>query len=134
MIRVDKERGILVVRKGSVVTKNLKFDGRVIAGMNCSFLGSIEAEEIRLSRGCVVAGYMKCRRAVIGARSEFNVIQAEDVIVLRGCKGGSIFASGEVRVASKCSLDEVRAGRILIEGDSRIGKMDARKIIAVSEF
>ena len=37
MISVDKISKRLVVKRNSVITKNLRFDGKIVAGMNCSF-------------------------------------------------------------------------------------------------
>ena len=134
MILVDKKKQILVVRRGSVLTRNLKFDGTVVSGMNCSFLGNIEAREVKLIRNCVVGGTIKCTRAIVGANSEFNVIEAEDVIVMSGCRGKRILASGDVRVGSNCSIGEILADRILVEGNSKIEKMEARKILALHKL
>ena len=131
MMRVDKKNMVLSVRSGSVVTKNLKFDGLVVAGINCSFLGSIEAKEVNLGKGCTVGGKIIAEEVTLGAYTQFNEIEAEDVVLLAGCKGNRIVARSDVRVAKNCVVREILAGnRLLIEGNSKIGKMEARKIIA----
>jgi len=134
MILVDKDRKILVVRRGSVLTKNVRFDGTIVAGISCSFLGNVEGYEVKLSKHCTVGGIVRCTRAIVGACSEFNVIEAEDVILLRGCRGKRIYATGDVKVASNCIIGEIYAGRnLVIEGNSKIGKMEARRIVAVND-
>ncbi len=131
MMRVDRNNMILSVRPGSVITKNIKFEGSVVAGIDCVFLGGIEAKEVNLGKGCVVGGVIRAEEVTVGAYSEFNEIQAEDVVLLSGCKGKKIVAKSDVRVAKNCEIEEITAGnRLLIEGNSKIGKMEARKIIA----
>jgi cytoskeletal protein CcmA (bactofilin family) len=131
MIRVDKKNMVLSVKSESVVTKNLRFDGLVVAGINCSFLGSIEAKEVNLGKGCVVGGRIKAEEVTLGAYTSFNEIYADDVVLLSGCRGNRIVANADVRVAKNCVVGEILAGnRLLIEGNSRIGKMEARRIIA----
>ncbi len=135
MIAIDKENQILVVRRGSVVTKNLKFDGTIVAGTGCVFLGSLESKFVNLAKNCSVAGVIKAEKVVVGAFSEFNIIEASEVIVLRGCRGKKIISSGDVKIAGNCFIEEVYAeNNLLIEGNSKIGKMEAKKIIVVNEL
>lgn len=131
MIRVDRKNNVLVVKPWSVVTKNIKFDGVVTAGINCSFLGSIEAKAVILARGCVVGKTIVAEEVVLGACSQFDEIKAWNVFLMRGCRGRKVAAEGDVKVAKNCVVDEISAGnRLLIEGNSKIGKMEARKIVA----
>jgi predicted acyltransferase (DUF342 family) len=130
MISVDRERGLLIVKKDAIITKHIKFDGKIIAGINSSFWGNIEGNEVYLAKGCSVGGKIKCKRAVVGAHTNFNSIEAEEVIVLKKCRGGSIRAEGDVRIIGECIIGEVVAGRILIEGSAKIERMEARKILA----
>lgn len=131
MIRIDRMNKVLSVRAGSVITKNLRFDGLIVAGINCSFLGSIEAKEVNMAKGCIVAGKIKAREVTLGAYTHFNTIEAEDVVLLTGCRGRRIAAMSDVKVSKNCVIGEIVAGnRLLIEGNSKIGKMEARKIIA----
>jgi cytoskeletal protein CcmA (bactofilin family) len=128
---VDRSRGVLVVKKGAIVTKNIKFNGKVVTGMYCSFFGDIEAEEVYLAKGCAVGGTVRCEKAVIGAESEFNSIIADYVLILKGCKGRKVYSEGDVRILGGCEIGEIYAGRnLLIEGNSKIEKMEARKILA----
>lgn len=130
-MKIDRNRKLLSIKSGSVVTKNIRFEGTVVAGINCSFLGSIEAKEVELAKGCVVGGTIKAEGVTMGAYTEFKEIIADDVILLAGCKGKRILANGDVRVSRNCKIEEIKAGnRLLIEGNSKIGKMEARKIIA----
>lgn len=131
MMRIDRKNMVLSVKSGSVITKNLKFDGTVVAGIDCSFLGNIVAKEVNLGRGCVIGGVIRAEEVTVGAYSSFNEIEAEDVVVLVGCRGNRITAKGDVRIAKDCEIGEIKAGnRLLIEGNSKIEKMEARKIIA----
>lgn len=130
MIGVDRKSGILRVKSGSVITNNIRFDGIVVAGIDCSFLGSIEAKEVRLGKGCTVAGLINAEEVTVGAYVEFNEIIAENVVVMVGCRGKRILAR-DVRISRGCKIDEVKAEKnLLIEGNSKIGKMEARKITA----
>ncbi|WP_202318380.1 hypothetical protein [Archaeoglobus neptunius] len=131
MIRIDRKNMVLSIKSGSVITRNIRFEGTVVAGINCSFLGSIEAREVNLGRGCVVGGVIRAEEVTVGAYSEFNEIRAEDVVLLSRCRGNRIVAESDVRISRGCEVGEVVAGnRLLIEGNSKIGKMEARKIIA----
>uniref|UniRef100_A0A7C3ZS27 Polymer-forming cytoskeletal protein n=1 Tax=Archaeoglobus fulgidus TaxID=2234 RepID=A0A7C3ZS27_ARCFL len=130
MMRIDKKKMILSVKSGSVIIKNLRFDGTVVTGIDCSFLGSIEAREVNLGKGCVVGGVIRAEEVTVGAYSIFNEIEAEDVVILAGCRGNRISAKGDVRIAKNCKIGEIKGNRLLIEGNSKIGKMEARKIIA----
>ncbi len=129
MIRVGNN--LLVVKPWSVITKNIRFDGTVVAGINCSFLGSIEAREVVLARGCVVGGKVVAEEVVLGAATQFDEIRAWKVSLMRKCRGRKIVAEGDVKVAKNCIVGEIFAGnRLLIEGNSKIGRMEARKIVA----
>ncbi len=131
MMKVDRKNNVLVVKPWSVVTKNIKFDGTVTAGINCSFLGSIEAKTVVLAKGCVVGRRIVAEEVVLGAYSQFDEIKAWSVFLMRGCRGKKVAAKGDVKVARNCIVDEILAGnRLLIEGNSKIGKMEARKIVA----
>jgi len=131
ILLVDKSKNVLIVKKNSTITKNIRFSGKVIAGINCCFLGGIECDELYLSKGCEVCGEIRCERVVVGAYTRFNTIKAVDVLVLRGCIGNAILADGDVRIMGECVIKEVSAGsNLLIEGNSKIGKMQARRILA----
>ena len=131
MISVDKISKRLVVKRNSVITKNLRFDGKIVAGMNCSFLGNIEGYEVYLAKGCIVGGVIKSTRVVVGANSEFNEIYASNVLLQKKCRGKTVYAKDVVRVMDGCKIDEiVSEGLLLIEGSSKIGKMVAKKILA----
>ncbi len=131
MMLINKDKNILIIKKNATITKNLRFNGKIVAGANCCFLGSIECEELYLAKGCDVCGEIICKKAVIGAFTRFNVIKAEDVLVLKGCIGNKIIAKGDVRIAGECVIKDVSTENyLLIEGNSKIGKMNARRIIA----
>ncbi|HIP62865.1 MAG TPA: hypothetical protein EYH04_01910, partial [Archaeoglobus profundus] len=67
MYKIDKTKKILIVKKNSVVTKHIRFDGKILAGMSSSFWGNIEAKDVYLAKGCLVRGDIICNRAIIGA-------------------------------------------------------------------
>ncbi len=130
MFIVDKGKGVTIVKNGSVVTRHLRFDGRVIAGLNVIFWGNIEAKEVYTSKGCVVMGDIVCDKAIIGACTRFNRIVAEDVLIQSRCVGGFVKAK-RVKIADGCVIKEVEADEeILIDGNSKLGKLNAKRILA----
>ncbi len=134
MIRVDKTKKIAIVKRGSVITKSIKFDGTIISGMNCSFLGDVIAKEIKLMRNCVINGEIKCDKLILGSNSQFNTIEAKEVLILSKCTGEKIKASGDVRITDNCKINEISANRLIIEGNSKVDKVEAKKVIALSHF
>ncbi len=131
MIAVDRSRGVVVVKRGSTVDGSIRFDGRVVVGRGAIVLGRLEAEEVATSAGCVLR-VIKCSRAVIGARSHFEEIDAGEVLLLRGCRGGRVRAK-KVRVSNGCTIGEIIADEIVIEGEAKVGRMEGRRIVATSE-
>jgi predicted acyltransferase (DUF342 family) len=129
---IDRSKKVLIVKKESVVEKHIKFDGKVIAGMYSSFWGNIEAEEVYLGKGCYVGGDIICKKAVIGPYSKFSsVLAKDDVIILNGCRGGFVKARGDVEIKEGSTINTVEAGCYLtINGDSKLGKISARKVLA----
>jgi len=131
MFKVDRARGVLLIKKDSVVVRHLRFDGRVVAGMFTNFWGNIEADEVYLAKGCVVGGDIICRRAVIGAYTRFRRIFAdEDVFIQDKCVGQSVKAKN-VRISSGSVIGVVEADEsIVVDGASKLGKLNARRIVA----
>ena len=132
MFKIDKERNVLIIKKDSVVVRHLRFDGKIVAGMFTNFWGNVEAEEVYLGKGCVVSGDITCKKAVIGAYTRFNRIVAEDVVFIQNhCVGKSVKARG-VRIASGSVIGTVEADDyIVVDGASKLGKLNARRIVAM---
>jgi len=130
---VDKNRGVAIIKNDSVVTRHIRFSGRLLAGLRVIFWGNIEAEEVYLGKGCVVMGDIICGKAVIGACTKFNRITARDFVLIQSkCIGREVIAKN-VHIANGSKIDAVKAEEsIIIDGDSKLGKLDAKKILAVS--
>lgn len=127
---IDKKNNTLIVKKDSIVDKHIKFDGKVIAGMYTNFWGNIEADEVYLGKNCFIGGMIKCKKVVVGAYTEFNSIYAEEVVVLDKCKG-NIIKGNNVRIREGSIIGAVEAENFLIiEGNSKLTKLSAKKIIA----
>jgi predicted acyltransferase (DUF342 family) len=131
MYRVDRSKRLLVIKKDSVVVRHIRFDGKIIAGMFTNFWGNIEAEEVYLGKGCVVSGDIICKKAIIGAYTRFRSIIADgDVFIQDRCVGDAVMAKN-VRIGRGsviCSVDA--EGYIIVDGASKLGRLNARKIIA----
>ncbi len=131
MFKVDRSKGVLIIKKDGVVVRHLRFNGRVVAGMFTNFWGNIEADEVYLAKGCIVSGDIICRRAVIGAYTKFrSIIAEEDVFIQDKCVGYAVKAKN-VRISSGSVIGVVEADEsILVDGASKLGKLNARRIIA----
>ncbi len=120
----------LIVKKDSIVQKHIKFNGKIIAGMYSNFWGNLEAIEIHLGKNCYVGGLIKCKKAIIGAYTRFNSINAEDVILLNKCKGNFV-KGNNVIVGENSKINEIFAENLLLIGNSRLKRFEARKIVAL---
>ncbi|WP_456327219.1 hypothetical protein [Archaeoglobus sp.] len=133
MYLVDKSKGVALIKNDSVVTRHLRFSGRILAGLRVIFWGNIEAEEVYLGKGCVVMGDIICDKAVIGACTRFNRIIANDFSLIQSKCMGRYVKAKNVQIAEGCIIGEVEAdGDIIIDGNSKIGKLNARRILAFS--
>ncbi|HIP58619.1 MAG TPA: hypothetical protein EYH00_04890 [Archaeoglobus profundus] len=132
MYKVDKAKKILIVKRNSVVTKHIRFDGKIVAGMFSSFWGNIEAEDVYLAKGCLVRGDIICNRAVIGAYTVFKRIVADDgVLVQNKCIGHEIKAKN-VKITRGAVINIVQAEDVIIvDSISKLRRVNARKIIAI---
>jgi len=133
---IDKSKKLLVVRKNSVVDRHLRFNGKIVAGMNSSFWGNIEAEEIYLGKGCYVGGKILCNKIVVGPYSEFAYIQSDgDVLIQDGCKGGFVRSEGDVRIREGSVISVVESnGHVIFDGESKDGKVSGRKLFASKNY
>ncbi|AEA47036.1 hypothetical protein [Archaeoglobus veneficus] len=128
---VNLDRKILIVKRESIVDKHVRFDGKIVAGMYSNFWGDIEGNEVYLGKGCTVNGTIRCRKAVIGAYTRFNsIIASGDVIVLDGCVGNSIKASGDVRIGNSIVHSVETDGYVLVDGAAKLEKLIARRVVA----
>ena len=134
MYLVDKGKGIAIVKNDSVVTRHLRFSGRILAGRRVVFWGNVEAEEVCVCKGCVIMGDVICDRAVIGASTRFKRIIANDFALIQSKCIGKYVKAKKVRIAEGCVIGEVDAEEsILIDGNSKLGRLNAKRILAVSE-
>jgi cytoskeletal protein CcmA (bactofilin family) len=133
MYVVDKEKGIAIVKNDSVVTRHLRFSGRILAGLRVIFWGNIEASEVYLGKGCIVMGDILCDKAVIGACTKFNRVIANEYALIQSKCFGRYVKAKNVQIAEGCVIGEVEADEnIIIDGNSRLGRLNARKILAFS--
>ena len=132
MYKIDKTKKILIVKKNSVVTKHIRFDGKILAGMSSSFWGNIEAKDVYLAKGCLVRGDIICNRAIIGAYTIFKRIIANDVVLVQNrCIGHEIKAKN-IKITRGAIIDVVQADNIIIvDGISKLKRINARKIIVI---
>ena len=131
MYKIDKTKKILIIKKNSVVTKHIRFDGKILAGMSSSFWGNIEAKDVYLAKGCLVRGDIICNRAIIGAYTIFKRIVANDIVLVQSrCIGHEIKAKN-IKITRGAVINIVQAeDSIIIDGISKLKKVNARKIIA----
>ena len=129
-IKVDRGKGVVVVKRGGVVVKNLRFDGKLIAGAGSSFLGNVEVKEAYFGKGCLINGVIKAERVVVGAKTRFSKIICKTALILNGCVGKEIIAEGDVRIGNS-KIDVVEAkGTVVVDGSAKLGKLAAGKVIA----
>ncbi len=130
MFKVDRAKKVLLIRRDGVVTRHLRFEGRVIAGMFTNFWGNVEADEVYLAKGCVVEGDIICRRAVVGAYTKFkSIIASEDVLIQDFCVGRFVKAKN-VRISSGSVIGVVEAEEVIeVNGTSKLGKLNAKRIV-----
>lgn len=134
MYVVDRERKVALIKNDSVVTRHLRFNGKVLAGLRVIFWGNVEGKEVCLGKGCVVMGDVICERAVIGAFTKFNRIIAEDSVLIQSKCLGRYVKAKNVRIAEKCLILEVEAEEgIFIDGNSKIRRLNAKKILAFGD-
>lgn len=132
--RLSRDKKTLIVSKDSIVDKHLRFNGKILAGIMATFWGNIEAEEVNLAGRNFVGGDIICERAIIGPRSKFNRLIAEDdVIIFPKCKGGYVEANSVV-IREGCVIDKIKANKIVIDGFAKIKELDGGKIIASKEL
>ena len=132
MYKVDKAKKILIIKRNSVVTKHIRFDGKIVAGMFSSFWGNIEAEDVYLAKGCLVRGDIICNRAVIGAYTVFKrIVAGNGVLVQNKCIGHEIKAKN-VKITRGAVINIVQAEDVIIvDSISKLRRVNARKIIAI---
>jgi len=130
---LTQDKKTLIIWPESIVDKNLRFDGKIVAGMNSYFWGNVECKNAFFAKGCSVNGVIKCRKAVLGAYMRFNRVEASgDVIIMDGCVGEYVKALGNVRIGN-ARVNTVEAdGIVVIDGTARLGKLLAKKVIAVN--
>lgn len=127
--RISRDGKTLIVSKNSIVDKHIRFEGNVLAGIMSSFWGDIEAKDVKLSGRNYVGGVVRCERALVGPKTEFNEIIAEgNVVIFPKCKGKAVFGDS-VLIKEGCVIGYVKANRIIIEGFAKIGRLEGGKII-----
>ncbi len=131
-MKYDPEKNILIVDSGEVVLKNVKFDGKLIAGRSVSFLGNINAKEVILGKGSLVNGIIEAENVVLGAKIKFNEIWCTSAIVQPGCIGKKIKAKKDVKIY-RSKIDVVESEGVVFVDNSKLGKLSARKVVAKSE-
>jgi len=122
----------VIVKSDAIVDRNLRVKGKVISGIYANFWGDVVADEVYIGNMSVVRGKIICKKAVIGKGTRFNEIEAEDSVVLLGkCRGNRVYAGKSIKITEGCEIREiVSQGLIIIDGSSRLHRIEGRKIIA----
>ena len=125
-------RNGVIVRNDAIVDRNLRVKGKVISGIYSNFWGDVVAEEVYIGNMSVVRGRIICKKAVIGSGTKFNEIEAEESVILLGkCRGNRVYAGKSVKITEGCEVGEiVSQGLIIIDGSSKLNRIEGRKIIA----
>ncbi|RUM33699.1 MAG: hypothetical protein DSY33_03750 [Archaeoglobus sp.] len=131
-IKVDSKKKIVVVRRDGVVVKNLKFDGKLIAGAGASFLGNVSVKEAYFGKGCLINGVVEAEKVVIGANSSFNALVCGSALILNGCRGNMVKARGDVRIGNSNIKVVESEGTVFVDGSAKLGKLAASKVVAKS--
>jgi|Deesub1362A_J573_1020465.scaffolds.fasta_scaffold00341_29 predicted acyltransferase (DUF342 family) len=125
----DRNRNVLLIRKNSVIDKRISFKGKVIVGIDACLWGDVECEEILVGKASYIKGKVICRKAIVGAKTEFNSIVGEEISIQNGCKGR--YVRGKTVVIRKnVEIESLEAETAYIDGISKLGKIDVKKVVA----
>lgn len=125
----DKEKKVVLVRKKAVVDKKIRFEGKVIVGMDACLWGNVECDEILIGKASYIKGEIKCRKATVGARTEFNSIIGDEILLQNGCRGKRVRAK-KVIVRKGVEIEDLEAETAYIDGISKLGKINVKKVVA----
>ncbi|MET1124910.1 MAG: hypothetical protein ABWW66_06585 [Archaeoglobaceae archaeon] len=128
MIVVDREKRLLVVKRRSVVDGWIRFDGDVVVGISSAILGGIEAKSAYVGKSCTVR-FVKAREIVLGARTRFERLEGESVLLQHDCRGDEVIGK-VVRISRGCEVGKVKGDTVILEGESRIKSVEALKVLA----
>ncbi len=125
----DRNRKVILIRKNSVIDKKISFKGKVIVGIDACLWGDIDCDEILIGKASYIKGEVRCRKAVVGARTEFNSIVGEEISIQNGCRGRYVRGK-KVIVRKNVEIESLEAEIAYIDGISKLGRVDVKKVIA----
>lgn len=128
-ILVDKNRKVMIIRKNAVIGRKIKFDGKVIVGMSACVWGDIHCDELNTGKNTILSGNVKCRKAVLGSRTEFNYLSAKEVILQNRCKGKHLKAETAI-LRKNVSIEKLESETAYLDGVSSLGEVLAKKVVA----
>jgi len=125
----DRGRGVILIRRNAVVDKKLSFDGKIIVGRDACLWGSVECDEILIGKASYLKGEVRCRKATVGAKTEFNSIIGDEILIQNGCKGK--WVKGRLVVIRRdVEIESLEAETAYIDGISKLGRINVKKVVA----
>ena len=125
----DRKRNLILIRKNAVIDKSIHFEGKVIVGMDACLWGNVECSEILIGKASYLKGAVKCKKATVGARTEFNSIVGEEILILNGCRGKHV-KGNRVIIRKNVEIENLEAETAYIDGISKLGRINVKKVVA----
>jgi len=98
-------------------------------GMDACLWGNIECDEILIGKSTYIKGEVRCRKATVGAKTEFNSIIGDEISIQNGCKGQ--YVKGKTVIIRKnVEIKSLEAETAYIDGISKLGRIDVKKVVA----
>jgi predicted acyltransferase (DUF342 family) len=128
-ILVDRRKKLMIVKKNAVIDRKIRFNGKILVGMDACLWGDVECEEINTSKGVFIKGKVSCKKAVLGANTEFKWLKAEEAIIQNGCRGEHLEVEKAI-IRKNVSIGNLEAETAYLDGISTLGKVNAKRVIA----
>jgi predicted acyltransferase (DUF342 family) len=129
-IIVDKGRGVIIIRKRTVLDREISFRGKIIVGMDSCLWKRVECEEILVGKASFLKEEVRCRKAIIGANTEFNSIIGDEITIQNGCRGRRV-SGKKVIVRKNVRIEHLEADTAYIDGISRLGSVNVKRVVAL---
>jgi predicted acyltransferase (DUF342 family) len=129
-IVIDRDRGVLIIRKRTVLDREISFRGKIIVGMDSCLWKKVECEEIVVGKASFLKDEVRCKRAIIGAKTEFNSIIGEEITIQNGCRGRKV-SGKRVVVRRNVRIDHLEADTAYIDGISRLRSVNVKRVVAL---
>ncbi|MBO8181381.1 MAG: hypothetical protein H0Z28_01140 [Archaeoglobus sp.] len=128
-IAFDREKRVLLIRKNAVIDKKINFDGKIIVGMDACIWAAIECDEILIGKASYLKGDVRCRKATVGAKTEFNSIVGDEILIQNGCRG-RVVKGKKVILRKGVEIENLEADIAYIDGISKLGRVNVKKVVA----